>query len=574
MHHRTPQTPVQSPARRGGFTLVELMASIALVLLLVLGINQVFSIASRGIGAGQALSTVQRDNRTGHSVIYTDLRNAVTTDQPFFIIRSERVSAFRNRQEMEGDRDYANASGLAAVDLAIRTTDVDGNNSEADPVDVQSVASLTNRNHRVDSIRFFARDFFRRQTGNDDVFVSDIAGPEAYIVYGHLNQPNDAAGVNLSGSRNPGARHAGGVQSLSANPNNFFAQQWILGRNVFVMRDPEQVSPTEHVILDGNVRQFYVVRSQTAFNTPASTVLSPFAEGSVWSTNGAGAGGAVQFSRYDLMGIGMLRARQEVTKAIQNRATPPGDTDEGWYDSVSFRFSGWPYPTRPLTSFGLARVSPTFIAACSQFCVEYAGDFLTQDQVTGEATVAEPDGETDFVPIERGAVTPANPVGKRIRWYGFPRNVDTSDDDDNAVPNGVRIQGATGADPGGTNILDVVPLRDVLFTIAGATESAVFERSMDPDPALAANHYDNLPPAANYAATGSLSPEAKYTCAWGPSGTFLTWAGAKTVATARTPASYGVDPPLPRMIRFVIGIDDPQGRLPEAQLYEYVVELP
>ncbi len=42
------------------FTLVELMISIALVLLLVIGINQVFSLTSKTVGAGQGVHSAAR----------------------------------------------------------------------------------------------------------------------------------------------------------------------------------------------------------------------------------------------------------------------------------------------------------------------------------------------------------------------------------------------------------------------------------------------------------------------------------------------------------------------------------
>ena len=109
---------------------------IALVLLLIYGVNQVFKIASGAVGAGQALSTAQRDNRSAQAVIYSDFRSMVTTGAPFFIIKSERVSAFRNNEDRLSDRDYPAATTLDAIDLAVRTVDNDANNSEADPVDV------------------------------------------------------------------------------------------------------------------------------------------------------------------------------------------------------------------------------------------------------------------------------------------------------------------------------------------------------------------------------------------------------------------------------------------------------
>ena len=55
--------PPNQPRR--AFTLIEVMISIALVLILVLGINQVFKLTSDTVGAGQALASKARDYRAG-----------------------------------------------------------------------------------------------------------------------------------------------------------------------------------------------------------------------------------------------------------------------------------------------------------------------------------------------------------------------------------------------------------------------------------------------------------------------------------------------------------------------------
>src|SRR5712671_5842877 len=62
--HR-PRAASLAASSRGatGFTLVELMVSIALVLLLVLGINAVFTLSARTVGIGQQVSEIQRQFR-------------------------------------------------------------------------------------------------------------------------------------------------------------------------------------------------------------------------------------------------------------------------------------------------------------------------------------------------------------------------------------------------------------------------------------------------------------------------------------------------------------------------------
>src|SRR3954468_5900345 len=97
--------PTRPALRRLAFTLIELMVSIALVLILILGINQVFRITTNSIGAGQALSTVVRDNRAAAGMIYNDARTIVTDNAPFIIIDSSRINAYQNPEDLQSDRD-------------------------------------------------------------------------------------------------------------------------------------------------------------------------------------------------------------------------------------------------------------------------------------------------------------------------------------------------------------------------------------------------------------------------------------------------------------------------------------
>jgi prepilin-type N-terminal cleavage/methylation domain-containing protein len=53
-----------------GFTLVEVMISVALVLILIIGINQAFKMVTDTVGAGQTLSAIVRDNRAIQPVLY------------------------------------------------------------------------------------------------------------------------------------------------------------------------------------------------------------------------------------------------------------------------------------------------------------------------------------------------------------------------------------------------------------------------------------------------------------------------------------------------------------------------
>jgi prepilin-type N-terminal cleavage/methylation domain-containing protein len=93
-------------SRSNGFTLVELMISIAIVLVLMLGINFVFGLTARTIGTGMALSSAGRDIRNARKVMQADFDNSVTVgESPALIIQSETIAAFQNRQDALADYD-------------------------------------------------------------------------------------------------------------------------------------------------------------------------------------------------------------------------------------------------------------------------------------------------------------------------------------------------------------------------------------------------------------------------------------------------------------------------------------
>ena len=177
MNRKSEQLHRPAPA---GFTLIELMVSIALVLILILGINQVFKIASDTVNVGQAMSGAAREDRGIQGTMYPDVQNMVLADAPFFIIRSRVQPAFRSRADEQADRDGDPY-----------TIDVDGNNKEGEaniPGEKIGALTYTSRNHRLDRLMFFSNYHYRRQTGATPTqLISDMSSNEAYIWYGHLS---------------------------------------------------------------------------------------------------------------------------------------------------------------------------------------------------------------------------------------------------------------------------------------------------------------------------------------------------------------------------------------------------
>lgn len=471
--------------RQGGFTLVELMVSIAIVLLLIMGVNFIFGTTSRTIGAGQAGSDISRDHKAARTVFVEDWKG-FAPDGPVMIIHSRTVVAYMNRADEDADLD----NNPATVDL-----DADGNyNSYGEDV-AATPWVYNNRNHRVDTLSFFSRGYFERQTSSDGVnLVTPFTSNEAWIWYGHLrivdNQPTPAT-------------FPPGFGTSTSNPNNYYATDWALGRRVILLRD---VLPPSY---------------QGGF--PDDVGLAPLQFGSP----SLPAGWPIQTSQYDLAQTSIERFRQDVLDAIAADATP--NLSMWWQslvydgsgavdDASVYRFHCDPFVGSDPTPDRVARATPFFLGACTQFIVEFAGDFVTQDNDPASATygnviAAQPDGILDFM-VDRQGGTPARWL-RKTRWYGMYR--DSSGD------------GAIDEQ------LDVVP---VAFLI----------NPSDPANFTTRRPFEKEVPVLNPPAPPNTL--RNYTCVFGP------------------------NDPRPQMLRIIVRIDDPRGRLAGGQEYEYVLGAP
>lgn len=504
------------------FTLVELIISIALVLIVMLGVNFVFRMTGDTIGSGQVLNDQVRNNRGAQAVMFDDF-GKVMRDGPALIIRSRAVPAFRNQADQNGDGD---GNPL--------TIDQNADGDDGDVEDRVYGSNYNTRNHRVDTVSFFAQGLFRRQTGGGtlasgggpvDELISGLTSSEAWIWYGHLILPdNNGNFTNVSPFTNTPPTQAD-------NPNNFYSTQWTLGRVGTLLREPDG----NNRILSGSGT------SQIAnhYIREAGGLLSPLSQNSQ-ST----AGGTIQFQdcRFDLAGISSSRFRQKLSGAIAT-----GAPANWWEEMMSgtpngTRFQCFPYITRPISSASYSQQSPIFLQSCTQFIVEYAGDFLKQnvngnvtevtdafvkwDIATSSYVSGTTDGQIDYV---------YNPLtgARETLWYGLPRNTRARPGE--PAP---RIRAVDG---------DVVPLRDwwqALTSGQNAGQVPPFER-------YTSVGNGNLPVVLDYWGAGGLPQYATYTCAWGPSDTVR-----------------------PKLIRVTIVLDDTAGRLAEGQTLEYVFELP
>jgi len=495
--------------RRPAFTLVELLVSVAIALILILGINEVFKISAQTVGTGQAFSEVTRDERVAHFSVYTDVLNALTTSQPALLISSQSVIAFRTQQDASNE-----PSGVPGT-ITINGT----------PQTVSN-ALASSRNFRIDTLGFFASgDLYQRQTGDPGQFVSTTTSSNAYIWYGHVLVPNNNQAQNptVYGTLPPTAPPQLGQALLPPaspiagqwfgpgwpdnsttvrNDNNRFAADWILGRVAMLFIQPPISGTTNYLTAgaSGNVL------GSDAIAQDSSPIYS---------------------SRYDVVGSSVTQFNTAAATYLKTTPALPN----GFRTPMFFRYQANPFPIKPLSAATMAGVAPVFLRHCSQFIVEYAGDYLTQDNNPADVTYGQVTGATGDNVIDY-VIDPVTGA-RRIRWYGFPRD--------------------TNADGAIDLIHDVVPLRDVLQAAApnGAGQSATTTAPWEV--------FNDLTPNSNYAAANAVKADSQYICSWG--------------AESQWPVLSGFGTGVPRMLRITLALDDPDGRLASPQIYEYVIDL-
>ncbi len=467
---RHPSTFILHPCPRRGFTLLELMISVAIMLFLVIGINQVFSTTSATVGAGQAASALTRDQKAASTVFYSDWQGAATIDSPAIIIHSEALPMFLNKADAASDADglplTVNQQGAATATV--------------------SAFTYNYRNHRADQFSFFSRGDFPRQTGDGSgSLVSPLASNEAWISYGHLMLPNNG----ITRFYAPGEADA--AAPGDKNDNNFYASQWVLGRVAMLLRYNSAAAPT----FSGYYGR---VPASPANLTPLAGV-----------TTTAPGISTISQSRFDVAD----RFRQDILS----------QADPNWWQKLIYRFQCDPYSVldrATADSAAFAKTTPYFLPGCTQFMVEYAGDFVTQDANQASATYGEvktdsgglpiiqPDGIIDFYIDKSADPGDSTKWVRRTRWFGLGRDL--------------TING-TAADDG-----DVRPFRDS-WPASPAIPRQAFEK-------------DIVAPSGG-------SPGV-YTCVFGPTDV------------------------KPKMIRITVTITDPNDRLANGQTYEYVLGSP
>lgn len=535
--------------RTAGFTLIELMISIAMVVLLVAGINAVFQAATKTTSMGLATEEMTRSMRVTEQQLSRDFSHAVSiSEMPCLTIYSMQQFAFRNRADMNNDPDGRP-----------QTIDINGDGKEVvtAPGEVINPFIYNDRNHRVDRIGFFARNAvtpYQAQTGalvsngsNPWPLVTPDKSTEAWIWYGHLRVPTMPARPSNVQQMRGGVYYDPGEGNPQDNARNFFSDDWCFGRMAILLRD---------IGNDGDPSYL-----QTPMVGTWDIPMPPLAGGSYNGAAQAGRRWTIEESRLDMANASIRWFRDEYYDILVNQLMKAFD----------YRFNCKPWITRTSNAeqqaAEVAMTVPFLQRGVSHFAVEFAGDFITQLPATGlvDNFATGGDGEIDYVLIPdpndnvTGAMTPAQRARatKKIRWYGMPRNADRRND----FPDG-RPSIPTNT----TKALyseDVIPLRDVVPWSKTDMQADVraFEFLSFWDPrtrrTLDRTMGNEVPRPNDYATYINPRPGMNlvYNCTWS--------------AAELENSPLGV----PSMIRIVMTLSDGNGRLPEGQTVEYVFKL-
>jgi hypothetical protein len=323
---------------------------------------------------------------------------------------------------------------------------------------------------------------------------------------------------------------------------------------------------------------------------PAPTApenLTPLSYGS-----NSGGSGPIQDSRLDLAGTSMRQYQGYVRSVAWPNQT--GGGVQTWYIPIltvdqttpisqlrprnATRFACKPWVAKSANAgqmtFEEAMTAPLFVRGCSQFTVEFAGDYLTQNDIIspsgavstvptaipglgratdlGVATAAKSDGVLDFdvVLTDQGG-GPKVPI-KKIRWYGMTRSLTGVADD--PAPKARWLPNPDLVHPVNWHLRTVSTTPP--FT------SLPFEK-------LGTNAFpQNRPPCVD-----------AYTCVWSPYelGKLNGTTGSSSNPPTPNDATYGQSYPngfMPWMVRITMRVDDPNGRLAEGQTVEWVFNMP
>ncbi len=539
---------------RPAFTLVELMVSIALVIILVLGIAQVFSLTGETVGTGQALADAARDHRAARTVLADDFSAALTDAAPLFIIHNQNRFAWSSRADRDGD-----------LDTDITTADL-GNLGEGEtPL---AMVQSNRRVHRTDMISFFKARRQPRATGELNAFSSSTVASASWVTYGHVRLANPR---DVSSALNYLTDYFGpGEGDETTNPRHYFASDWVLGRRAILLAPGNNASTPDWTDEAAYVIDPFLTLSPLAMNSYAARPVGASTMANLPAADLYLA--PILAARFDRAGVSLDRFARRFAQHLFVYPDPPAD-NAWWtipdrdlippYDNATgsnsdygttlatmlYRSNCNPFLIRSqsnpvLDPDDVALANTYFVGSVASFVVEFAGDFFTQNNNPtdndaggsgadfgryGWVQSAEPDGIIDFVVDRTPDTTDPSKWLRSTRFYGLPRDIDG---------NGA-VLGRPVSDQA-NDLRDVVPLRD-LRRITRSSDPIGDPVQAEIEKTVPANKTDYGPAASG------LAPDETYTVAWTSGG--------------------------PALVRIVIQIDNPEGRLASPQTYQTVYRL-
>jgi len=554
--------------RRAAFTLVELIISIAMVLILMTGIVKVFKYATDAVGAGLAVSDIVRAQRATQITIPFDTGELANNYQtcPAILLDSQQ-------NDPTGAQTPPNSYFGGRLFL-------DKNDQTANPAGSQQF--------RLDTFSFFTGGAFTRQTGNDGTYMSSLSSTFAWIWYGHIWLPDNSANFHPTGSGDSTSTYPG-YGTAATNPNNFYARQWILGRMAMLVKALNYpLTPPATDISSGNELEanitlqangttpyppsygstsrdpnnstatvFQVQQSRyDLLSVPATSTGNPFKDYYDWALNSAKVNTPQTFTAGQ-----PPHAPGYITTATQqwwypiNPASPPSAPYNGLM--LNYRFQSNPYPVRStatsnqpaLSSAQMAVTSPAFVDGCVRFYVEYAGDFINQ-KADGTINTAGANSNGTWNIFMASAAAPYSGDGtdfyvdvsgvRHIRWYGLPRSVA------GGVPSTLGV-GSTATST--VQTADVLPLAYYLGTPV-APFNAPFEA---------------WPTLGNWPAT--VNALNRYICAW--DATPINNQNNLQPAAPSTACQLA----RPTMFRITLEVIDPNGQLSSPRVFQYILPV-
>jgi hypothetical protein len=600
------------------------MISLAMVVILILGINFVFRSATDAIGAGQNLNGINADAESSQPVLFNDLNN-VSKNPPFFIITSQLVTQFKNEDDAKTGTDPT----LLPLDNTGTNVEKIGNGTA--PAFL-SPAILGPRNYRADTLSFVAHGLYHRRTGNDGTYTGSESADDAVIQYAHAAQPANDLSNYYGPSNLPNNNNFSSMYGLPGVPRiGAYAADWVLARRVVLLKDPVTIP----------VGDFYYAASAApaGITGPAfGANVTPLGYGAPDNNSNSALVTHYQQCRYDLAGITPEQLDKLINNAIVSFQTGNYAGNSLWWNALVYSFAvnlgpgqniypqssplyppyqnpnppyftpfgfaippaGAPAPGPPgagafdpglwynrpqvnptlqipVTAASLAQLSSYFLQHCSQFVVEYAGDYLQQDNnptspTYGAMTGIGSDGQIDYYVDANG--------NKHIRWYGMPRSTTGVPHPD--APNStnlVLIRGydptytaTNGDDPTVAGVLnyftDVIPLRDYysMFRNSGGASLS------SSNPWLVGPPWEvdvNFDPTRDYGAYSMPCGAYKGTSTTG--NVFNDYNNNTAHVPPRYVAAWHDD--MPTLVRILIKVDDPNNKVKDGPWYEYVFRL-